>query len=318
MIELAMLVLPGAFHGGIAALMDGFALASERRERIVRDEKSPDIDMRLTVLSRDGRPIELCRRVTIAVDRAIASTDRFDFVWIPSFRVGGDKALSQRLGKAGPETRWLARQARQGAVVGASGSAQALVLAAGLARDLAIPVVPALAPTFRTLFPRVRQDEHREIVDRGNLLLGSGTSTDLELVARAFDRVLSPSAGHWLRSVLGHEVITREAKAVDPQVETARLWLEQRFTGPVSIADLARELNIAQATLSRRFRAEMGLTPAAYVTQLRMTMAKRMLAQSRRSIESIAAMVGYNDARNFREIFNRTQGTSASEWRRRS
>ncbi|KHK89156.1 helix-turn-helix domain-containing protein [Novosphingobium malaysiense] len=315
MIQLAMLVLPGAFHGGVAALLDGFALASERRDRVVLGEGPVNRDMQLTLLSSDGGEVRLDEHVTVQVDRAIASNDRFDFVWVPSFRTGGGSLLAKRLQELRPVVDWLAGLGGSGSLIGASGSAISLLVSAGLVRDFAFPVVPALAPTLREIFPRAKQDDHREIVERGNILLSRGTACDDELVARAFDRVLSPAAGHWLRSVMGQTVESREAVARDPLVESARLWLEQRFTGPVSIAGLAQELSVSQAMLTRRFKAELGRTPSEYVSDLRFTTAKRMLAQSNRSIESIAAAVGYNDARNFREAFRQRAGVSASTWR---
>ncbi|MFV0643538.1 MAG: helix-turn-helix domain-containing protein [Sphingomonadaceae bacterium] len=315
MIEFAMLVLPGAFYGGIAALMDGFFLANERRQRIMRNDVSPDSDMRLTVLSTDGAPICLDKYTSMEVDRATAPSDRFDFLWLPAFRVVGEDSFARRLQDSAALLHWLDDLVAQGCLIGASGSSTALPLAAGLGQDLSIPVIPALSPTFRMIFPRVKQDAHREVLESPNLLLGRGIQCDTELVARAFDRLLSPATGHWLRSVMGQIVETRESKASDPVVESARLWLEQRFADHVSIAGLAAELNISQAMLLRRFKAELGVTPAAFVTSLRLATAKRLLAHSNRSIENIAAAVGYNDSRNFRDVFHRHTGVNASQWR---
>lgn len=315
MIEFAMLIVTGAFHGGVAALLDGFALASERHRRVMASEQPVGEEFRLTVLSRDGGDIVLDQRVTLKVDRSIANEDAYDFVWVPSFRAGGEKPLADLILRSNPEAEWLARQWRQGAVIGASGAAVVLPLAAGIAKGLSVPVVPALSPTLRALFPRAAQDGYRRIVDQDNLLLGRGASLDTELVARAFDRLISPATGHWFRSVMGEAPASRDEKAADPLVETARLWLEQRFAGSVSIAGLARELNVSQAVLVRRFRNEMGETPTAFVKNLRLNTARRMLVDSRLSIDMIAAAVGFSDARLFRQAFRRSEGMSASAWR---
>lgn len=315
MIEIAMLAQPGTFVGSVAALLDGYSLARERRERVLRLDGRVEADMRLTILSPDGSPISLDGRGVLHVDGSPAGTDRFDLVWLPSFRSGGPTALSQRIAGIGPQLEWIGRQHATGAWVGASGSAIALVLAGGLAKRLAIPVAEALAPTMREVFPRVGQELRLPIVESDRLLLGRGLGADIGLVARAFDRLFSPATGHWLRAAMGQDISAWSETARDPIADTARLWLEQRFAENTSIAGLADELGIPHSSLSRRFKAEFGLTPVAFVGALRLAAAKRMLADSNRTIDSIAAAVGYNDARNFRSTFKRVEGLSARAWR---
>lgn len=317
MIEIAMLVMPGAFHGGVAAMLDCFDLAAERRDRVINKEGDGGVDMRLTVLSPEGGTLVLDKRLTLKTDRPLASTDCFDFVWVPAFRCGGKEALRNRLAGCENVCSWLASQAAQGALVAMSGSANVLAAASGLTRDVGLPVVPALEPTLRSVFPRLRIDANREIVEHDRLLLGKGISTDCELIARAFDRVLSPATGHWLRSVLGRSGEDDGEAVDDPLVETARLWLEQRFAQPVSVSHLAEELHVSHAVLIRRFRSALGVTPSAYVRNLRLATAKRMLSHSNRPVEIIAASVGYADPRNFRQMFRQATGVSARAWRLR-
>lgn len=316
MAELALLGLPGLFHSGVACVLDGYALARERQERVVKDKGSTDIDLGLTLLSPDGAAVPLGARFTLAVDRPIASGDRFDLVWIPPFVVGGEARLRARLNGVTPVLEWLCAQAGQGAVIVASGSAVALPLAAGLVGRQPVPLVPALMPTFQAVFPHMRLERHRDIVDYRGLLLGRGMGNGFDLLARAFDRVLSPATGHWLRSVVGGIAAGAEGDMADQIVEQARLWLEQRFTEPVSIAGLASELHVSQAALIRRFRAIHGVTPSIFLRDLRLSVAQRLLAHPGRSIDSVAAAVGYADSRTFRAMFKKATGQSAHEWRR--
>lgn len=315
MIEKAMLVMPGCFNGGVAAMLDAFELAAERRMRVVQDDRSGDQDMRLAVLSAEGGSIALGRRVNLKVDAPIATTDRFDFVWVPAFRIGDEDSLVERLAAWQAATAWLAQQFRQGAIVGASGSAIALLLEIGIASDIGVPVVPALGPTFRSVFPRLRVEASRDVVERDRLILGAGITSDSEIIARAFDRILSPATGHWLRSVTGRGGEEAGADCGDPLVENARLWLEQHFAQPFSLAALAEELCVSHSVLIRRFKAALGQAPSQYVKELRLATAKRMLSQSNRPIEVIAAAVGYSDPRNFRQMFRAATGVSAKVWR---
>jgi transcriptional regulator GlxA family with amidase domain len=316
MVEIAMAALPGAFHSSTGALLDSYALASERRDRIMGDAPMLVPDMRLTVLSADGGDIATDKLVTLRVDRAIASTDRFDFIWLPGFRVGGEAALRERLDRSGPLLDWLHIQSDKGALFGASGGACALLLAAHLCDRKPVPVAPPLLPVLRAVFPRFVHDQTRAIVEHDRLLLSRGIASDLALVARALARTLSPETGRWLRSVSGADADDWPACDADPLVAEARMRLEQRFAEPHTIAALAAELSVSHAVLIRRFHRALGVTPSRFVQELRLASAKRMLERSARPIESIATAIGYSDVRVFRQRFRGATGMSATQWRR--
>ena len=87
-------------------------------------------------------------------------------------------------------------------------------------------------------------------------------------------------------------------------------WLRNQ-----KIADLAGFLSTSPATLNRRFHQALGLSPKAYVGQLRFQAAVRMLEKSTRSVDRIAQLVGYSDSRLFRAMFRQHAGVTATQWR---
>ncbi|MEO5597304.1 MAG: helix-turn-helix domain-containing protein [Novosphingobium sp.] len=318
MIQIAALVLPGTFMASVAPLLDAFDLTQERGERTIgADGEVPDFC--LTLLSTDGRDVALGRHGFLRIDRAIASNDQFAFVWVPSFRAHGEAALRERLAANRPAIEWLRHCAERGSVIGASGAAVTLALAARLTGDVPVPVAAPLVPVVRALFPRFRHGADLTVSSGRNLLLSRGISHDIQAITAAFTRLFSPEAGRWIRSVFGSETIhddtLLEGEARDPLVAAARLILEQRFSTPISIAALAAELCVSHTVLIRRFHREFGNTPTGYIRQLRLGAAQRLLLHSDRSIDSIAAAVGFGDARMFREMFRKATGLSATEWR---
>lgn len=315
MIRLAMLVLPNVFASGIGAMFDAYSLVMERRRRIFAERPEADTMVTLTVLSQDGASPRLDERASVNVDRAIATGDAFDLVWVPAFRAGGERELPGRLSDIAPSIGWLANQADRGAQIAASGSAMVLPLAAVLLESCAVPVLPALLPTITANFPRVTLDRQASVVEAGNVLIASGMAHDHEVLARGLGRVLSPSSGHWLRAVVGMSIEGELVSSGDTVAEAARLWIEQRFSQAVSMRDLAGELHVDPSVLIRRFRAAFGTTPSAYLTDVRLATAKRLLGGTRRSVESIAECVGYNDSRTFRLMFRKQTGMSARDWR---
>lgn len=85
------------------------------------------------------------------------------------------------------------------------------------------------------------------------------------------------------------------------------LRLVERFLGPTVMLDAARFMNIdppgreqryaclEPRTFLRRFVKSTGMKPSEYQQRLRLTHAREMLEFSRKSVDEIAASVGYHD-----------------------
>ncbi|ATE63930.1 GlxA family transcriptional regulator [Rhizorhabdus dicambivorans] len=313
--DFALIALDGAYHASVGALTDSFILARDRIEQVFADSGPMRMETGLRILSIDGAPIRMADGRPLEVDGAISSTDEHAFVWLPAFRAMGYAAMEERLERGHALLGWLQQQADRGAVIGASGASALFLMAAGLTRDIAVPIARALQPVARALFPRHRAEEQLGLADHGDLLIANGMGNDLALIVRAMERTLSPDVGRWLTSIMGLDREEEELLASDPLVARAQIWLEQRFTGPIGIQQLAEALSTSQPTLVRRFRKALGLTPKSYVQQLRLQAATRMLEKSNRSIDRIAELVGFSDSRLFRSMFRQRTGMAATQWR---
>ena len=80
--------------------------------------------------------------------------------------------------------------------------------------------------------------------------------------------------------------------------------LDQNFTEDFSLASLARQYHVSPGCLSAHFRKSVGLSPMQYVTQSRLTLAKRLLMTTGLPIRDIAAQCGYHDLSNFSRRFH--------------
>ena len=315
MSDFALIALEGAYHSSVGALTDSFTLARERIEQMFAGTDRLRMETQLRILSIDGGPITMSDGRRLDVDGAISSADDHAFIWLPAFRAGGLDALDERFTRIHELFPWLQAQAHRGAIIAASGASALLLMAAGLTHNMPVPIARALQPVARAMFPRHRAEERLGLVDHGSLLIANGIANDLSLIVRVMERTLSPDIGRWLRSVIGLDREEEQLLATDRLVANAQLWLEQRFTGKVSIDELATALSTSQPTLVRRFRRALGVTPKAYVQQLRLQAAIQMLEKSNRSIDRIAELVGYSDSRLFRTMFRQNKGMTATQWR---
>ena len=316
MFRLAMVVLPDPFLASVGAMTDSCSLVYDRFRHLVAEAGKKVPDMSLSVLSIDGRPVEMGGGMTCRVDGAIERDDRFDFIWLPSFRVGGLDALRRRLASSQRLVRWLQGQAEAGTLIGASGSAVTLLVAARLLEGMRVPVSRVFQPTFRALYPRCLADDKLSWIKHGNLLLSRGIAMDFPVIAQAIGQAISPSSGRWLAEVSAVSDGASAHLSADPLVASAQLWIEQLYATDMTMADLAERLSTSQPTLARRFKRALGITPKTYAQAMRMRAAKAMLADTNLSIEQIARFVGYGDVRVFRRAFRKFTGDTAGTWRR--
>src|ERR1044072_8945624 len=71
---------------------------------------------------------------------------------------------------------------------------------------------------------------------------------------------------------------------------------------------LARKAFISASYFNRAFKSVFGNTPAEFVEALRINEAKRRLTVPKRTLDTIAASVGFSDAETFRRAFERRVG----------
>ena len=82
------------------------------------------------------------------------------------------------------------------------------------------------------------------------------------------------------------------------------------------IKNLARQLHVSESTLSKRFRAETGMTPGSYLNRLVLDRACRMLLSEDDSIAAVAERLGFSDQFYFTKYFRRQMNMTPSAYRR--
>ena len=85
-----------------------------------------------------------------------------------------------------------------------------------------------------------------------------------------------------------------------------------------TIPSLAAAIGVSRATLSRRFPAQVGCTPAAYLTRWRMDLAAARLRDTDDTVGVIARSLGYTSEYAFNRAFTRDRRIPPGRYRVRS
>jgi transcriptional regulator GlxA family with amidase domain len=67
---------------------------------------------------------------------------------------------------------------------------------------------------------------------------------------------------------------------------------------------------------ARVFRQEVGVTPAQYIEEVRVEVARRLLETTDRSVETVAREAGFGTVETLQRAFQRTVHTTPRDYRR--
>ncbi|MGW7680206.1 helix-turn-helix domain-containing protein [Kribbella sp. NPDC054772] len=129
----------------------------------------------------------------------------------------------------------------------------------------------------------------------------------------------TPIATHVVTDLVLMLLRARARSPRDQLVQSATAYLDEHCTSvDLSLGALAAELGISPSQLSRRFRAVHGVTPVAYLRDLRLHKARELLTETDSTLRVIAEQTGYRSAFYLSRVFSSQTGQSPSEYRRTS
>ena len=157
-----------------------------------------------------------------------------------------------------------------------------------------LPVIhdPALAKRILTLHTTL--EESLSTLERETYFLGAFA----ELIAHHADNRPTP---HPLRADWRRVRLVRE-------------YLDAHFAEDVSLEQLAHLAAVSPFHLLRIFRRDVGLTPHAYFTQVRVSQAKSLLL-SGLPITQVALDTGFSDQSHFTKRFKQIMGVTPGQYR---
>lgn len=100
-------------------------------------------------------------------------------------------------------------------------------------------------------------------------------------------------------------------------VQRIRQHLEDNFTSPCDLEELAQRFHLSQSHMSHIFRRITGSSVIAYLTAYRLTAAKHRLIETDLPIGTVSENCGFTDHSNFGRIFKAETGLSPSQFRKK-
>jgi two-component system response regulator YesN len=108
----------------------------------------------------------------------------------------------------------------------------------------------------------------------------------------------------------------RNIKNVD-MIRKAREFIRANYKKKIKLIDISKAIYLSPYYLSHIFKKETGSTLLEYLTKVRIEEAKRLLESTPWNTTRISFEVGYSDQSYFCKVFKKSEGISASDYKKR-
>lgn len=306
---MSTMVLPGVAPFELGVVCEVFGIDRE-------DTAGPRFDF--TLCAEQPGPVTTSLGFDISVEHGLEAAAAADLVVVPAFP--RQDPISARVRDV------LRAAADRGAWVLSVCSGAFALGAAGLLDGRRCTTHWMYSHELAERFPRATVDPDVLYVEDSGVITSAGTAAGIDACLHLVRRERGAAAATAIarRMVVPPHRDGGQAqyidRAVPVQAETLGPlldWLVDNLDQDLTVPQLARRVSMSERTFARRFRAETGTTPAAWLTRQRVLRAQELLEQTDLDIEEIARRSGFGSAAALRHHFTRTLGTRPQAYRRR-
>lgn len=223
---------------------------------------------------------------------------------------------------------WLVTAAAQCQRYGSVCSGAFLLGQAGLLDGRRVTTHWAVAEVLAARYPEASVEADAICLFDGPLRTAAGVTAGLDLALALVEEDLGAEIARRVASQLvmffrrggGQMQFSRRglsAPAGRSALQEVQRWVAAYPAEDHAVEKLAGRAGMSPRHFARLFRAETGLTPAAYVENVRIEAVRRLLETDEIVLKQVASACGFLDADTLRRAFMRRVGTTPAEYRRR-
>jgi transcriptional regulator GlxA family with amidase domain len=178
---------------------------------------------------------------------------------------------------------------------------------------------------FKSKYPDVAVEDGAIITEHGHIFSSGGASSlwnlILYLVEKYADRQIAVMISKYFALDIGRDtqahftIFKGQLNHGDSAISRAQEYIEKNFEERLSIDELANLVHLGRRTFERRFNEATNNTPVEYIQRVRMEAAKKYLESSQWNVNEVMRLVGYSDAKAFREVFKKVVGRTPIEYK---
>lgn len=313
--SVALIVLDGVAPFELSVIAEVFGI-----DRSERGTGVPAFDFRICTVTPGV--VEAKTGFSINVHAGLEAAADADLVVMAPV---GDASLAQM--SAPPEVHQVLREARdRGAWVMSICSGAFVLAEAGLLDGRCATTHWMYSADLAARYPAISVNEDVLYVQDGNIITSAGTAAGIDAAlhlvrlevgakaaaAIARDMVVPPHREGGQAQYIDRAVPEVDCETLGPVLE----WVGEHLADEHTVKELASRAAMSPRTFARRFRAQTGTTPAAWINAQRVLRAQELLEDTDLSVEDVARVSGFGQPELLRHHFHRDVGASPAAYRR--
>jgi transcriptional regulator GlxA family with amidase domain len=280
-------------------------------------------DYAIELVTPDGEPARCTSGLSLNADRSIDEVRGAIDTLVIAGGVGTDDVVGDE--RVIAWVRGAAKRARRVASV----CTGAFVLAeAGLLDDRRATTHWADCARLAERYPQVAVESDPIYVRDGNVSTSAGVTAGMDLALALIEEDHGPEVALktaralvlFVRRPGGQSQFSAQLTAGPARREPLRdvqAHIAEHPGSDLSVPALAGRAYMSERNFARAFRAETGMTPAAYVEAARVERARRELETTDLSVQAVAARCGFGTVETMRRAFGRRLGVNPAAYRDR-
>ncbi|MEM8491034.1 MAG: DJ-1/PfpI family protein [Pseudomonadota bacterium] len=178
-------------------------------------------------------------------------------------------------------------------------------------------------------YPNLTVREDKIFVRDGEVWTSAGVTAGIDLalamVQADWDRATALSIARRLVTYMVRpggqsqfsDLLELQTLAADSRFVSLVEWISTNLDEDLCVTALAERAHMSRRSFSRQFGDQLGLSPAKFVENLRVSAARKLLEESDQSVFSVAQACGFCNEERMRRSFMRALNSSPSEYRSR-
>ena len=186
----------------------------------------------------------------------------------------------------------------------------------------------AVLDTLARAFPRAKVVDEGIFQRSGRIWTSAGVSAGIDLMLA----IVEADHGHAVAMTVARRLLLflrrtgsqaqfsealRRQGDETPRGRDVVAFVVDHLDEPLSVERLARSLGMSVRSTTRWFRTELSVSPAAFVRQLRVDEAKRLLADTDLTLDAISERTGLGNVSTLHRVFGQDVGVSPAAYRNR-
>lgn len=324
--DIAILVYPGCMGTEIFAVTDLLLIANHLAAAMAPGHQA-DLPARLVSARRE--PVALAGGFMLGAPYAGSTGGVLPaLVVVPGLEVSRFGQWEEKLALLKPELALLRKWHARGVAFASVCLGGFLLAESGVVGRRRMTAPWAFEREFRLRYPAIDVDSGAVVCTEKGLITSGPFSSVFDLALQLVEQ----HHGTRIARATANMALVRRGRGsqqpyVDPGLipqtrqafsEQVNRWLATHLVQPYDLQQLAAQFHTSARTLLRRYKAETGQTPLAWLQRTRIEKAKRLLEVSALSLAEVVAKVGYEDVATFSRLFVRHVGESPARYRRQS